>query len=674
MPPEPVESLFLTAVARLQFGLPRSAEMTTSETRTMHRWTVADSRELYNVPSWGRDYFSVTDRGHVAVTPNGPGGPEIDLLALVEDLRKRELDTPVLIRFSDLLARRIDELHRSFQTAIDEYDYKNDYRGIFPIKVNQQRHVVEEMLRYGRPHHLGLEAGSKPELLVALALLDDPDAFIICNGYKDEEYVETAILAQKLGRTPIIVIDRLKELDLILGVARRLGVKPHIGVRAKLSARGAGKWQESTGDRSKFGLTAVELVDVIERLRGESSLDSLRMLHFHIGSQITSIRAIKGALTEASRVFVELAGLGATVDLIDVGGGLAVDYDGSSTSFHSSANYSLQEYANDVVATIADACNDRGVPHPIILSESGRALTAHHSVLVFDVLDVDRYVEPNGPEAFPPRADEEPSVITEMRNVYDSLSGKNYQESFHDALQIREEAASLFNHGYLDLSGRAAMERMFRTCLGRIHGIVSELDYVPEEFKGLQARLCDTYFCNFSVFQSAPDHWAVKQLFPTMPIHRLEEEPTRRGTLADLTCDSDGKVDRFINLRDVKPVLELHEVKKDEPYYLGMFLVGAYQEILGDLHNLFGDTNAVHVEYDASSGYRIHNVVEGDTVTEVLGYVQYDRGNLVELIRSAAEDALRTGRLTAEESARLLRDYRSGLDGYTYLEKGQNGD
>jgi arginine decarboxylase len=636
---------------------------------TKHRWTVADSLELYNVRAWGAGYFTINDEGHLAVSPRGPDGPDIDLRGLIDDLLKRGLDMPMLIRFSDILSSRIRDLNDCFQRAIEEYEFENRYQVVYPIKVNQQRHVVEELIEFGRAHHVGLEAGSKPELLVALALLDDPEAFIVCNGYKDEEYVETAILAQKLGRTPIIVIDRLKELELILEVASRLEVRPHIGVRAKLSTRGAGKWMESTGDRSKFGLTTSELVEVVERLRSAGMLDCLELLHFHIGSQITAIRAIKDALREASRLFVELQLLGAELKCIDVGGGLAVDYDGSSTNFHSSANYSLQEYANDVVYAVCDACQERGTPHPVILSESGRALVAHQSVLVFDVLDVDRIIT-GAPPA--PRDPEEHEVITNLREVLDHLSRKNVQESYHDALQIREEATSLFSHGYLNVKERARMELLFRSCLARVLTIIRDLEYVPDEFEGLEQRLSDTYYCNFSVFQSAPDHWAVKQLFPVVPIHRLNEEPTRRGILADLTCDSDGRVDQFIDLRDVKPVLELHEFRPGEPYFLGLFLVGAYQEILGDLHNLFGDTNAIHVVLDDGS-YRIEHVIEGDSVTEVLGYVQYQPASLIARLRASAEAALRDRRISLEESARLMKAYRHGLNGYTYLEKGGSG-
>ncbi len=631
-------------------------------------WTVADSRDLFHVDAWGRGFFRIGDDGELRVTPDGNGGPDISLPALVEELRARGLDTPLLIRFSDILRARVSDLYACFGRAIDDYGYGAPYRAVYPIKVNQQRHVVEDLLAAGREYHLGLEAGSKPELLVALAMLDDPDALIVCNGYKDEEYVETALLAQKLGLRPIIVVDRLKEVELILEASERLGVRPSIGVRAKLAARGAGRWAESTGDRSKFGLTTIELIELVERLRAADRIDCLELLHFHIGSQITSIRAIKEALREASRIYVELAALGAAMRYVDVGGGLAVDYDGSSTNYEASANYTTQEYANDVVAAIQEACQARKLPPPTILSESGRALTAHHSVLVFEALETDRIVDRDS--AIPPPVSDEPTVITNLRETIELVSGKSYQEPFHDALQLRDEVTSLFKLGYLDLRQRAIAEKLFRACLARILEVVETLDYVPRELANLEARLSDTYFCNFSVFQSAPDHWAVKQVFPTMPIHRLTEEPTRRATIADLTCDSDGKVDRFIHSREVKRVLELHPLRADEPYYLGMFLLGAYQEILGDLHNLFGDTNAVHVVLDGDGGYRIGSVVEGDSVTEVLGYVQYDCDALIERLRQRTEDGMRTGAIDPVESAKLLRAYREGLGGYTYLEKG----
>ena len=582
---------------------------------------------------------------------------------LVRDLEQRGLRTPLLIRFSDILAHRVRSLGDAFDQAIREYDYKGRHRGVYPIKVNQQRHVVEEIIQYGAPRQVGLEAGSKPELLVALALMDTPGALIICNGYKDRAYVETALLAQRLGRTPIIVIDRFHEIDLIIKTSRELGIRPHLGVRARLMTRGAGKWVESTGDRSKFGLSAIEIVDAVERLRSEDLIDCLELLHFHIGSQITAIRAHKDALSEASRIFVGLHQMGAAPGLIDVGGGLGVDYDGSKTNFHSSMNYSLQEYANDVVAFVQEACDEASVPHPDIVTESGRAMVAHHSVLVFDVLGVNEMLSGKRPEAV---SRDDPKVLQDLAEVTSQISKKNVQEAYHDALQLNEEALTLFSLGYLDLRGRARVERAFWNCCEKILRVVRDLDYVPEDLEDLEKGLADTYYGNLSVFQSAPDHWAVRQLFPVMPIHRLDERPTRRGVFADLTCDSDGKIDQFIDQRDVKDVLELHPYI-GSTYYIGIFLLGAYQEILGDLHNLFGDTDAVHVRLTDNGRYVVDHVVEGDDVGSVLGYVQYDRRALIEKVRRTIEDALGKGEISLEESARLRKRYEQGLKDYTYL-------
>jgi arginine decarboxylase len=632
--------------------------------REIRAWTTQDSAALYNVPGWSNGYFRINDAGHVAMTPSGPAGPSLDLYDLVLDLQRRGLGMPLLMRFSDVLDSRVQALCGCFDTAIRDYGYKGRYRGVYPIKVNQQHQVVEELVRFGRPYNLGLEAGSKPELLAGLALLDNPDALLVLNGYKDAEYMETALLAQKLGRYPIIVIDRFRELDLLLQVARRLGIRPHIGVRAKLTTKGAGKWMESTGDRSKFGLTATEIVQLVDRLREERLLECLELLHFHIGSQISSVRAIKDAMKEACRIYVELVKSGAGLKFLDVGGGLGVDYDGSSTNWSSSTNYTMQEYANDIVAPIQEACEVAQVPHPDIVSESGRALVAHHSVLVFNILDVNEVLAGQSPPSI--ERDAHP-VIQQLAETWRSVSRKNFQESYHDALQLKEEATNLFNVGLLDLRGRARVEQLFWGCCEAIVKIIRELEYVPDELEGLEKGLADTYYGNFSVFQSAPDHWAVKQLFPTMPLHRLGERPTRRGVIADLTCDSDGKMDQFIELRDVKSELELHPYD-GSPYYLGVFLVGAYQEILGDLHNLFGDTNAVHISID-DRGYRVDHVVEGDSVTEVLGYVQYQKSYLVQCVRQANEQAVRRGLLTLEESALLLKRYEEGLAGYTYLEE-----
>ena len=629
----------------------------------MRGWTVRDSAELYNVANWGAGFFTVNDKGRVEVRPSGNGGPGIDLLELVGDLERRGLRAPLLVRFSDILKSRVAGMCGAFGRAIGDYGYRGRYRGVYPVKVNQQRHVVEEIIEYGAPYGVGLEAGSKPELLISLALLDTPDALIVCNGYKDRAYVETALLAQRIGRYPIIVIDRFHEIDLVVKAARELGIRPHLGVRARLTTKGAGKWVESTGDRSKFGLSAAEIVEAVERLRAEDMLDCLELLHFHIGSQITAIRAHKDALREASRIYAGLHEMGARPRMIDVGGGLGVDYDGSQTNFHSSMNYSVQEYANDVVSFIQEACEEAGLPHPDIVTEAGRSMVAHHSVLIFDVLGVNEVITGKPPE---PVSEDDPKVLQDLAEVWSGVSRKNVQEAYHDALQIKEEATTLFSLGYLDLRGRARVERLFWDCCEKILRIVRELPHIPEDLEDLEKGLADTYYGNFSVFQSAPDHWAVKQLFPVMPIHRLNERPTRRGIFADLTCDSDGKIDQFIDVRDVKDVLELHPWN-GTPYFIGVFLVGAYQEILGDLHNLFGDTDAVHVRLDEEGRYRVEHVVEGDEVNQVLAYVQYDRSRLIEGVRRTIETAHRAGQITLEESARLRKRYEQGLQEYTYL-------
>ena len=630
----------------------------------MHAWTIRDSLELYNVHNWGRGFFGVSESGQLEVRPRGEGGPAISLPALVEDLRQRGLRTPMLLRFPDILNARVRRLASAFASASSAYSYSGKFRGVYPIKVNQQRRVVEELVAFGAEHGIGLEAGSKPELLIALALLDTPNALIICNGYKDRAYIETALLAQRLGRTPVIVIDRFHEIELVVKVASELGIRPHIGIRAKLQSKGAGKWIDSTGDKSKFGLTASEIVDAVEQLRASDMLDCLELLHFHIGSQITAIRAHKDALREATRIFVGLHELGAKPRILDVGGGLGVDYDGSQTNFHSSKNYTVQEYANDVVASIQEACDGARIPHPDIVTEAGRWMVAHHALLVFDVLGASEVRIGRKPE---PLKDDDPKVLQDLHEVWQGVNKKNVIESFHDAMQIKEDAATLFNVGQLDLRARARIERLFWDCCEKIQKIAADLKELPEELEELEKGLADTYYGNLSVFQSAPDHWAVKQLFPVMPIQRLTEKPSRRAIIADLTCDSDGKIDQFIDQHDVKNVLELHPLD-GRRYYLAVFMVGAYQEILGDLHNLFGDTDAVHVVVDdESGGYIVDHVVEGEDVKDVLTYVEYDQAALTEKVRRLAEDARRRGDISIEEATRLRARYKQGLWEYTYL-------
>lgn len=625
-------------------------------------WTIEQSEELYRIRGWGEPYFSINAAGHVTVSPKGDRGGSLDLYELVEALRQRNLGLPLLIRFSDILEDRIERLNACFAKAIARYKYPGVYRGVFPVKCNQHRHLVEDLVRFGQPHQFGLEAGSKPELLIALATLKTPGALLICNGYKDREYIETATLAQRLGQMAIIVIEQLEEVQFVIEASRKLGIEPVLGVRAKLSSKGIGRWGGSTGDRAKFGLTIPEIIQAVDQLNEAGLLNSLQLLHFHIGSQISSISVIKDAIREASQIYVELAKLGANMKYLDVGGGLAVDYDGSKTNFHASKNYNMQNYANDIVAEVKEACEERQLPVPTLISESGRAIASHQSVLLFDVLGTNEVPS----IAPPPLGEREHLILRNLYETYQSLSLENYQEAYHDAIQFKEEAISIFNFGYLSLRDRAKAERLYWACCEKIQSLVQQQEYVPDDLEDLKNSMASIYYINLSVFQSAPDSWAINQLFPIMPIHRLEEEPTQRGTLADLTCDSDGKIDQFIDLQAVKPVLELHPLKAGEPYYLGMFLAGAYQEIMGNLHNLFGDTNAVHIKL-TPKGYQIEHVVKGDTMTEVLGYVQYDPEDLVESIRKQTEQALQEGRISLKESQLLLQNYERSLSGYTYL-------
>ena len=626
-------------------------------------WTIEESEKLYRIQGWGEPYFSINAAGHVTVSPKGDRGGSLDLCELVESLKQRNLALPLLIRFSDILEDRIERLNSCFARAIARYNYKNVYRGVFPVKCNQHRQLIQDLVRFGQPHHFGLEAGSKPELMIALATLKTPGALLICNGYKDRDYIETAILAQRLGQTSVIVLEQIEEVELAIAASIALGIKPILGVRAKLTTKGVGRWGGSTGDRAKFGLTIPEIIRAVGELKKAGMLDCLQLLHFHIGSQISSISVIKDAIREASHIYVELAKLGANMNYLDVGGGLGVDYDGSKTNFHASKNYNMQNYANDVVAGVKDACDERKIQVPIIISESGRAIASHQSVLVFDVLgtsDVPREV----PEPVDENAHQIPRNLYE---IYQSITPENYQEVYHDAIQFKEEAVSLFNLGYLGIAERAKTEQLYWACCNKIQGIARQKEYVSEDLEDLEKVMASIYYINLSVFQSVPDSWAINQLFPIMPINRLDEEPTQRGILADLTCDSDGKIDQFIDLRDVKSVLELHTLKPGEPYYLALFLGGAYQEIMGNLHNLFGDANAVHIQL-TPSGYHIEHVVKGDTMKEVLSYVQYDAESLVESIRRQTEAALQQNKITLSESQLLLQNYERSLSQYTYLQ------
>lgn len=629
------------------------------------RWTTADAAELYDVASWGKGYFSVGENGHIWVHPAKEPSRAIDLKELVDKLVLRGISLPILIRFGEILRHRLSEIHDAFQSAIAEHGYRGNYSCVYPIKVNQQRQVVEELFQFGRMHKFGLEAGSKPELLAVLAVADN-ETPIICNGFKDDEYIEMVMLAKKIGRQIIPVVEKYTELDLITEYARRIGVRPVIGLRMKLASRGSGRWKSSGGYRSKFGLTVSEALRALEQLRSLGMADCLELLHFHLGSQITNIRHIKAAVIEAARIYGEMARAGAGLKFLDVGGGLGIDYDGSQTDFESSVNYTLQEYANDIVYHVQSVCDEAGVPHPTIVSESGRALVAYHSMLVFNVLGVSGLGEAEIRRDLPPDAEQ---PLIDLQQTYDSLGVKNLLEAYHDAQQALDQALNLFSLGYLSLEQRCLAESYYWAICRRIQRLAQDLEYFPEELEGLDAMLSDTYFCNFSLFQSIPDSWAIKQLFPIMPIHRLDERPTRHAVIGDISCDSDGKIDQFIDRRDVKRTLPLHPFN-GEPYYLGAFLVGAYQEILGDLHNLFGDTNAVHVSLNGNGEVILDTVIKGDTVREVLEYVQFNSEMLLSQFRRDVEAALREGKIGYEESGRLLRFYEDGLHGYTYLEEG----
>jgi len=627
------------------------------------RWTPQLASDFYDVSSWGKGYFSVGENGHVHVHPEKDPARSIDLKELIDTLLLRGINLPILIRFADILKHRLGEIYSAFATAIAEHKYNGGYCCVYPIKVNQQRQVVDEVLEFGKPYKFGLEAGSKPELMAVMALADN-ETPIICNGFKDDEYIEMAMLAQKVGRKIIPVVEKYTELGLILKYSQKVGVRPSIGLRVKLASRGSGRWKSSGGYRSKFGLSATEAMRALQELKALGMADCLNLLHFHLGSQITNIRQIKGAVNEAVRVYVDLARAGAGLKYLDVGGGLGIDYDGSQTDFESSVNYTLQEYANDIIYHVQNVCDEVEVPHPTIITESGRAVAAYHSVLVFNVLGVAGMGESDVPPELP--ADAEQPLI-DLSETLRGLTAKNLLESFHDAQQALDQALNLFSLGYLSLEQRCVAENFYWGILRKIQSQARQLEYFPEELEGIDAMLSDTYFCNFSLFQSMPDSWAIKQLFPIMPIHRLKEEPSRPAVLGDITCDSDGKVDAFIDRRDVKRTLQLHPFDRDQ-YFLGAFLLGAYQEILGDLHNLFGDTNAVHVRQGPTGEVILDSVIKGDTVREVLNYVQFSTDSLVTKLRRDAEAALREGRLTYEETGALVHFYEEGLHGYTYLE------
>ena len=658
-----------TAVPNAGNGQPGSSPAPS----TSPAWSAADGAALYGIDRWGEPYFSVSDRGHVMVQPRGERGGSLDLVELVGELQGRNLGLPLLIRFDDILEDRLERLHAAFERAIAQYAYRGRYQGVFPVKCNQQRHVVEQLVESGRRWHFGLEAGSKAELLIALSLLDDPEALLICNGYKDRRYIETAILARRLGRRPVVVIEQADEVERIIAASSELGAAPLIGIRAKLSTRSTGRWGSSVGEGAKFGLSIPDLLATVEALRSAGLLADLRLLHFHIGSQINDIAVLKDALQEAGQLYVELTRLGAPMGFLDVGGGLGIDYDGSRTATAASTNYSLQNYANDVVATVRECCEPHGVTLPTLVSESGRAIASHFSVLVFDVLGASR-----PPLAVPERVENEPLVV---RNLRDTLAGisataetlppERLQEAWNDALKFRTDALAAFRLGYMSLPQRAMAEQLTWACSATIARRLEELPAgtpVPEELERLRASQAGTYYANLSVFRSAPDTWAIDQLFPVMPLHRLDQKPTRLGTLADLTCDSDGKLDRFIDRGQSKPLLELHELEAGQPYWIGLFLAGAYQEVMGNLHNLFGSTNAVNIRLTAGGRYSVDHVVRGDTNAEVLQAMEHDPVDLLERLRVASEAAIDRGDLAIGDARRLMDHLEGSLRQTTYLQ------
>ena len=642
-------------------------------------WKASDGASLYGVDRWGDPYFSVSPRGHVMVQPRGERGGALDLVELVKELQGRDLSLPLLIRFDDILEDRLERLHTAFERAIAQYGYAGRYQGVFPVKCNQQRHVVEQLVETGKRWHFGLEAGSKAELLIALSLLEDPEALLICNGYKDRRYIETAILARRLGRKPVVVIEQADEVPRIIAASRELGGAPLIGIRAKLSSRSTGRWGSSVGERAKFGLSIPDVLATVEALRQADLLDDLRLLHFHIGSQINDIAVLKDALQEAGQIYGELTRLGAPMGYLDVGGGLGIDYDGSRTASAASTNYSLQNYANDVVATVRECCEPHGIPVPTLVSESGRAIASHFSVLVFDVLGAGAL-----PGGVPEPVAAEPLILRNLRDTQAAIvangsdadaatapSVERLQEAWNDALKFKDDALAAFRLGYLSLPERARAEQLTWACCQAIASQLETLPAgtaIPEELKALASALAGTYYANLSVFRSAPDTWAIDQLFPVLPIHRLDEQPTRLGSFADLTCDSDGKLARFIDRGHSKPLLELHPLRDGEPYWIGLFLAGAYQEVMGNLHNLFGTTNAVHIRLADGGRYRVDHVVRGDTNAEVLEAMEHDPAQLLERLRLASETAIARGSLALSDARRLMAHLKASLEQTTYLE------
>ena len=630
----------------------------------MKKWTIEDSKETYNIKGWGVNFFGVNEKGHVYVSPK-KDNVQVDLKELVDELATAHVSAPMLLRFPDILDTRTQSTAACFEKATKQYDFKGDHYIVFPIKVNQMRPVVEEIISHGAKYNIGLEAGSKPELHAVLAQHMDSDSIVICNGHKDQNYIEMALLAQKMGKRLFLVIEKLPELRIIAETAAKLNVKPFLGIRIKLASSGAGKWQESGGDASKFGLNSSELLTALQLLDEMGLRDCLKLIHFHIGSQITKIRRISTALREAAQYYVQLHNMGFPIEFVDCGGGLGVDYDGTrSSNSESSVNYSIQEYVNDCVYTFTDAANKNGIPHPTLISEGGRSLTAHHSVLILDVLE--SVSVPQMPEDFQP-GENDHQLVHDLTEIWDKLSTRSMLEDWHDAEDIRDEALDLFRHGIIDLKTRAQVESLYWAIGHEVAELAHHQKHLPDDLRNMDKQMADKYFCNFSLFQSMPDSWGIDQLFPIMPIQRLNERPTRSAQLQDITCDSDGKVAAYVNGGQQTSYLPLHAVKPGEHYYIGVFLVGAYQEILGNMHNLFGDTNAVHISVD-ENGYTIDKTIDGETVADVLEYVQYSPKNLVRRLEIWVAKSVKEGKITAEEGKEFISNYRAGLYGYTYLE------
>ena len=632
----------------------------------INSWNIKNSAEMYGVENWGGGFFNINKDGEVTVSlRKGDSLQAVSLYQIIKGLEERGITMPVLMHFPDLVFNRIDRINKSFHAAIKEYGYNGYYRGVYPIKVNQQQHIVEEMVRFGAPYNYGLEAGSKPELMIAISSIKSKEPLIICNGYKDEEFIDIALYGAKLGLNIFLVIERPGEANTIISRARKIGVKPNIGIRAKLSSSVGGKWSESAGAHSVFGLTASQMIDVIDLFKKEHMIDCLRFLHYHMGSQIPDIRHIREAAGEAARIYISMVREGAPMEYMDIGGGLAIDYDGSRTTFENSKNYSMEEYCRTVIDLLKDTFDDAEVKHPNIVSESGRAVSAYSSVLVFNILDVNSLIPENGIPEIHEKLNEN---IINLKDILNAINIKNIQENYHDAIFYRDELRNLFQIGKVTLRERAIAEELFWLVIKKISGLAGDLKYIPEEMKMLESIMADVYFGNFSLFQSLPDCWAIDQLFPVMPLHRLGEQPANHAIISDTTCDCDGKIDKFIGLHDIKRSIMLHTLKKNEDYILGVFLVGAYQETLGDLHNLFGDTHVIGIVMNEDGEIELTREISGDSVSDVLSYVKYDTQLLLEQIRTIAELGVKEKRVTAKQRKEIMSAFEEGMRGYTYFE------